>query len=390
MVKKTRGFNWAASAGVSTPVWKGVLLRDVLLKCGVLPRVLARASCASRAPKLLPGEAGKGSTYGTSITAPEPRPCYGCYVGLRTERGEASSGPWVPSAAHYPWVHWGADGEVAPEGAGDERGVAELLTTSMTTGCCRRLWIPRGPTQNVSALSFYSSYSMQDSSSSLLLSYCYTVYPGLCASQAGGTSPSTSCTHYTSSSLLLLLTDDVLWRVPSQAGGTSPSTSDPLHLLIITLLLTDMCCGVSFSGLVVQARVHRRLSSPSAPPPPPPPTDEELLLQTPAGSPGGISVVPSEGLRVLGGGRKVTRVEASLDGAPAGASLSWRTQRPPRSTGASGAGASGSSEWTWQTWWEPRKSRSGPGTRPPTRSPSGSSGTSWCAPNLAALAPHTG
>jgi len=28
------GFNWGA-AGVSTSVWKGVLVRDILLKCGV-------------------------------------------------------------------------------------------------------------------------------------------------------------------------------------------------------------------------------------------------------------------------------------------------------------------------------------------------------------------
>merc|ERR1719408_964022 len=34
LVKQTIGFNWGA-AGVSTSVWKGVLLRDVLIKCGV-------------------------------------------------------------------------------------------------------------------------------------------------------------------------------------------------------------------------------------------------------------------------------------------------------------------------------------------------------------------
>ena len=34
LVAQTIGFNWGA-AGVSTSVWKGVLLRDVLLKCGV-------------------------------------------------------------------------------------------------------------------------------------------------------------------------------------------------------------------------------------------------------------------------------------------------------------------------------------------------------------------
>jgi nitrate reductase (NAD(P)H) len=34
LVKQGIGFNWGA-AGVSTSMWKGVLLRDVLLKCGV-------------------------------------------------------------------------------------------------------------------------------------------------------------------------------------------------------------------------------------------------------------------------------------------------------------------------------------------------------------------
>jgi nitrate reductase (NAD(P)H) len=34
LVKQTIGFSWGA-AGVATSVWKGVLLRDVLLKCGV-------------------------------------------------------------------------------------------------------------------------------------------------------------------------------------------------------------------------------------------------------------------------------------------------------------------------------------------------------------------
>ena len=34
LVKQTIGFNWGA-AGVSTSVWKGVLLREVLLACGV-------------------------------------------------------------------------------------------------------------------------------------------------------------------------------------------------------------------------------------------------------------------------------------------------------------------------------------------------------------------
>ena len=34
MIKRTVGFNWTAS-GVSTAIWRGVLLRDVLLACGL-------------------------------------------------------------------------------------------------------------------------------------------------------------------------------------------------------------------------------------------------------------------------------------------------------------------------------------------------------------------
>lgn len=34
MLKRTAGFNWSA-AGVSTSVWRGVLVRDVLLACGL-------------------------------------------------------------------------------------------------------------------------------------------------------------------------------------------------------------------------------------------------------------------------------------------------------------------------------------------------------------------
>ncbi len=38
MIRQTIGFNWGAG-GVSTNVWKGVTLRDLLLKAGVSEKV---------------------------------------------------------------------------------------------------------------------------------------------------------------------------------------------------------------------------------------------------------------------------------------------------------------------------------------------------------------
>jgi len=62
LVKQTIGFNWGA-AGVSTSVWKGVLLREVLLKCGVkTPAEGAHHVC------FLGSEVMPKGRYGTSIT----------------------------------------------------------------------------------------------------------------------------------------------------------------------------------------------------------------------------------------------------------------------------------------------------------------------------------
>lgn len=38
MIRQTIGFNWGA-AGVSTNVWRGVMVRDLLLKAGVSEKV---------------------------------------------------------------------------------------------------------------------------------------------------------------------------------------------------------------------------------------------------------------------------------------------------------------------------------------------------------------
>ncbi|KAE8077397.1 hypothetical protein FH972_015964 [Carpinus fangiana] len=64
MVKKTIGFNWGA-AGVSTSVWRGVLLRDVLKRCGIFSRGRGALNVCFEGAEDLPG--GGGSKYGTSI-----------------------------------------------------------------------------------------------------------------------------------------------------------------------------------------------------------------------------------------------------------------------------------------------------------------------------------
>ncbi|XP_018849615.2 nitrate reductase [NAD(P)H]-like [Juglans regia] len=64
MVKKTIGFNWGA-AGISTSVWRGVLLRHVLKRCGILSRKRGALNVCFEGVEELPG--GGGSKYGTSI-----------------------------------------------------------------------------------------------------------------------------------------------------------------------------------------------------------------------------------------------------------------------------------------------------------------------------------
>ncbi|KAG7980858.1 hypothetical protein I3843_05G204700 [Carya illinoinensis] len=64
MVKQSIGFNWGA-AGVSTSVWRGVLLRHVLKRCGILSRKRGALNVCFEGHEDLPG--GGGSKYGTSI-----------------------------------------------------------------------------------------------------------------------------------------------------------------------------------------------------------------------------------------------------------------------------------------------------------------------------------
>lgn len=64
MVKQTIGFNWGA-AGISTTVWRGVPLRDVLKRCGILSRKKRALNVCFEGAEDLPG--GGGSKYGTSI-----------------------------------------------------------------------------------------------------------------------------------------------------------------------------------------------------------------------------------------------------------------------------------------------------------------------------------
>ncbi|KAK1555451.1 hypothetical protein Q3G72_026707 [Acer saccharum] len=64
MVKQTTGFNWG-SAGISTSVWRGVALRDVLKRCGIFSRKSKALNVCFEGAEDLPG--GGGSKYGTSI-----------------------------------------------------------------------------------------------------------------------------------------------------------------------------------------------------------------------------------------------------------------------------------------------------------------------------------
>lgn len=66
LVKQTIGFNWGA-AGLGTSVWKGVLLRDVLLRC-VAPR--AAPSSRRLAPPRRPAAA---PPIPVTPAAPPPR-----------------------------------------------------------------------------------------------------------------------------------------------------------------------------------------------------------------------------------------------------------------------------------------------------------------------------
>ncbi|GLT50200.1 hypothetical protein SLA2020_237050 [Shorea laevis] len=64
MVKQTIGFNWGA-AGISTTVWRGIMLRDVLKRCGIFNSKKGALNVCFEGAEDLPG--GGGSKYGTSI-----------------------------------------------------------------------------------------------------------------------------------------------------------------------------------------------------------------------------------------------------------------------------------------------------------------------------------
>ena len=59
MVRQTIGFNWGAG-GVSTNVWKGVLLRDVLLAAGVSEKNMAGKHVEFIGAEDLPNKVGPG------------------------------------------------------------------------------------------------------------------------------------------------------------------------------------------------------------------------------------------------------------------------------------------------------------------------------------------
>lgn len=64
MVRQTIGFNWGA-AGISTSVWRGARLCDVLRRCGIMGKKDGAHNVCFVGAEELPG--GGGSKYGTSI-----------------------------------------------------------------------------------------------------------------------------------------------------------------------------------------------------------------------------------------------------------------------------------------------------------------------------------
>ncbi|KAI4337766.1 hypothetical protein L6164_016142 [Bauhinia variegata] len=64
MVKKSNGYNWGPAA-VSTSVWRGVLLRHLLKRCGIYSRTKGALYVCFEGAENLPG--GSGSKYGTSL-----------------------------------------------------------------------------------------------------------------------------------------------------------------------------------------------------------------------------------------------------------------------------------------------------------------------------------
>ncbi|KAH7296256.1 hypothetical protein KP509_26G016000 [Ceratopteris richardii] len=65
IVKQTKGFNWGPSA-ISTSVWKGARLVDVLRRCGVYSKKKGALYVCFEGEEILPG--GGASRYGTSIS----------------------------------------------------------------------------------------------------------------------------------------------------------------------------------------------------------------------------------------------------------------------------------------------------------------------------------
>ncbi|KAL6005022.1 Nitrate reductase [NADH] 1 [Asimina triloba] len=64
MVKQSIGFNWGAG-GLSTSVWRGARLRDVLKRCGMMSGAEGALNVCFEGAEDLPG--GGGCKYGTSI-----------------------------------------------------------------------------------------------------------------------------------------------------------------------------------------------------------------------------------------------------------------------------------------------------------------------------------
>jgi nitrate reductase (NAD(P)H) len=117
MVRQPVGFPRA----ISTSVWRGVRLRDVLRRYGVM----GAANVCFEGAEDLPG--GGGCKYGTSLRREVAMDPARRRTRVHAERGAAGAGPWVPRAGHRAGVHRRAHGQVAQADRCGRQGVRELL-----------------------------------------------------------------------------------------------------------------------------------------------------------------------------------------------------------------------------------------------------------------------
>ncbi|EEC83712.1 hypothetical protein OsI_29540 [Oryza sativa Indica Group] len=102
MVQQTVGFNFGAAA-VSTSVWHGARLRDVLRRCGIMPSKGGALNVCFEGAEDLPG--GGGSKYGTSITRQWALdPSWDSVLAYMQNGEHAAPRPRLPRPRHHPRV----------------------------------------------------------------------------------------------------------------------------------------------------------------------------------------------------------------------------------------------------------------------------------------------